>query len=236
MKERPILFSAPMVRAILEGRKTQTRRTITPGKSQTAWLSPETIHGKVVRWTEGPGGWWAMEVEGGHIGSVRCPYGQRGDRLWVRETWAAVPNTAGCEKYGAGFDPKRSEAEQYRAGVVFEPEGYRYRATWEKTHGARWHPSIHMPRKASRILLEVVSVRVERLQEISEADAQAEGVEQFPGSPYWKGEMHPKKGVPKSRPSARNAYRDLWESINGKGNWDANPWVWVVEFKRMEVA
>ncbi|MNX89177.1 hypothetical protein D3C86_1211820 [compost metagenome] len=222
MTERPILFSGPMVKAILDGHKTQTRRLV---KTQP----PEGS--RVMMSTSNQQRPWSV-----HFGNdegfgivAECPYGWPGDRLWVRETWAAVPNTAGCEKYGAGFDPKRSEVEQYRAGVVFDPEGYRYRATWEKTHGARWRPPIHMPRKASRILLEIVSVRVERLQEISSADATAEGINWNPGTAWTFSEA---RGL---TDAYRSQFADLWDSINSKRGlgWDTNPWVWAITFRRL---
>lgn len=196
MKERPILFSAPMVRAILGGTKTQTRRIIKP--------QPEA------RWNHVGG---SAFCTGGHDrgddcdGDVvlSCPYGQLGDRLWVRETWAKQPN--GQAIYCADLNSD---------GVS------RWAATWK--------PSIHMPRWASRILLEIVSVRVERLQDISEDDAQAEGIaysERFCG--YCIGEAeHFNSHDP------RQSYFSLWEAINGAGSVIANPWVWVVEFRRVE--
>jgi hypothetical protein len=167
MKERPILFSGPMVRAILEGRKTQTRRIVKP--------QPLCI----------ASGEWIMN------GSA-CKYGKPGDRLWVRETWWA---------------PRDDVRGEYKREYI------KYAATLDGMGQPTWKPSIHMPRWASRINLEVVSVRVERLQNISEEDARAEGIWQ----PNWP-----------------LSWRQLWESINGAGSWEANPWVWVVEFKRIE--
>jgi hypothetical protein len=202
MKERPILFSAPMVRAILAGQKTQTRRALAPD----LFISSG---GAVVRMASaGPATTGIREAH--------CPYWrQPGDRLWVREAWAwsgdgAIP----------AFDRVR------KGGVWF-------RADPERTSpGIRWRPSIHMPRWASRITLEVTGVRVERLQDISEADAQAEGV-----TPKWEpgcsGRLMEALGGFSFRPAA-SAYADLWEQINGPGSWDANPWVWVVEFRRVE--
>jgi hypothetical protein len=178
MKERPILFSAPMVHAILAGQKTQTRR---------------------VRFVFG------------------CPYGQPGDRLWVRESWAR-DDEDGQVMYRAdiGRDVCADAWEQGRIEGV-----PRY----------KWKPSIHMPRWASRILLEVTSVRVERLQDISESDALAEGV-----TPKWEpgcsGRLMDAFGGFSFRPAA-SAYAELWEQINGPGSWDTNPWVWVIEFKRV---
>ena len=192
MKERPILFSAPMVRAILAGTKTQTRRIVKPST--------------MPRWPE-------LHPEMGDILPL-CPYGQPGGRLWARETW----RVRGGQEY---------EYQQDRSQVM-------YRAThredgfpigWESY---KWRPSIYMPRWASRITLEVTGVRVERLQDISEADASAEGVpNQTRLTGYGKGD-----GCQWGPAEPVAEYRALWESINGPGSWDANPWVWVVEFKR----
>lgn len=194
MKERPILFSAPMVRALLAGTKTQTRRVVkithrTPGLA--ACLAP-------------PAGMRTRTS----LAAELCPYGHPGDRLWVRETFARIDG-------------------QTRPWIETD-----YQATY--THGdrlgdtlgikKRWTPSIHMPRHASRITLEITSVRVERLQEISEADAQAEGWTRRP-------EVSTDPQVHKE--AARDWFMDLWESINGPGSWDANPWVWVIEFRRL---
>lgn len=151
-----------------------------------------------------------------------CPYGEVGDRLWVRET----------------FCPVYPQDPSYNGG---EPIEYDYAATYQ--HGDRlgdslgvkkvWKPSIHMPRVASRILLEVTGVRVERLQDISEADAIAEGIENNPrldpaGRCHWRVYGKPSTGT--NVPEA--SYQSLWEDINDPGSWDTNPWVWVIEFKR----
>lgn len=197
MKERPILFSAPMVRAILAGTKTQTRLVVKP--QPTGFLG-----GPGVTMEDGtPAPRVPVDDCAGEFGRViQCPYGQPGDRLWVREAFAHV------------FDDK--------FGPV--PDSIIYRAdegNGDWPHG--WRPSIHMPRCASRILLEIISVRVERLQEISEADAIAEGVSPDMGLRWKSGDDTP-----------RGMYGELWESINGPGSWDANPFVWVVEFKRVQ--
>lgn len=207
MKERPILFSGEMVRAILEGRKTQTRRVV-KGIDET-YRGVED--GKV----------WQMD-ECGDCHDVPCRYGLPGDRLWVKETWA-----------WSGTDKRITPSDPWYRATHYKGEDF----------GIRWRPSIHMPRWASRITLEVVSVRVEQLQEISDADAIAEGVQSVrdhygdPSVPL----MHcgtvawqRYDGAACAAPSARLSYQSLWESINGDGAWDLNPWVWVVEFKRME--
>lgn len=199
MTERPILFSAPMVRALLAGRKTQTRRVVRhPHVAEI-----EAWHFNGVSWRFGVYG------EGGgaaDLGGMRCPYGVEGDRLWVRETWA-----------------KAGEA-----GDAVE-----YRADNHDPRAARWRPSIHMPRWASRLTLAVTGVRVERLQDISESDAIAEGIEEHRGvkaagvSSAWRDYGN----VGRWCPDSVESYRSLWESINGRGSWAANPWVWVVEFE-----
>jgi hypothetical protein len=197
IKERPILFSGPMVRAILEGRKTQTRRIIKPQPvEKDGWFSREGYTaGSEKALREG------MPFFGG------CPYGSSGERIWVREAFQHNLNSR---------------------------ERYRYRADshagLEKRVGdGRWTPSIHMPRVASRINLEITGVRIERLNDISEADAVAEGIE--PVRNIWKlyGQQMP--GFADATGQPRKSYASLWESINGPGSWAANPWVWVVEFK-----
>ena len=202
MKERPILFSGSMVRALLAGTKTQTRRVVKP--------QPRRVDGGV---PFGDAPQWAHAEPG--TAMMHCPHGKRGDRLWVREAF--------CKIIG-------------QSGGWIETD---YRATY--THGFRlgdslgirkkWTPSIHMPRDASRITLEITSVRVERLQDISEADARAEGCTQNHNGYFWGG-PHQTGGL-KQMATALQAYQDLWESINGPGSWDANPWVWVLEFRRL---
>lgn len=218
MKERPILMSAPMVRAILDGTKAQTRRIVRGAPSRVFW-NQIVMNGN---------GWWCDE----HGRPVRCPYGQPGDRLWVRETWQAffddeVPADrprGPRHTMGIPARPDRKSFVFYKAdgpGPV-HPDGY----------AAQWCPSIHMPRKYSRITLEITDVRVERLQEISEADAIAEGVDRFPGCTRDDDTAAFSRIGPvdfDSYPIAR--YAALWESINGAGSWDKNPWVWVMEFR-----
>lgn len=202
MKERPIIFSAPMVRALLDGRKQQTRRILKP--------QPQMVQGKRIAPWEGDGVTLMRLLE--QTGK-RCPYGQPGDRLWVRETWQAIDGNELALRIMTEPHPSRGWIE-YAATV---PEGHE--------PPPRWRPSIHMPRWASRITLEVTGVRVERLQDISTADALAEGVNVHP-------DHHDKP--PGSIYSPVQAYRDLWEGINGAGSWDANPWVFVIEFKRIK--
>lgn len=200
MKERPILFSAPMVRALLAGTKTQTRRVVKG--TALEWLQPRAFTPEYVGLPEN------------HL----CPYGFAGDRLWVREAWMPDPPADGTWAYTAWAGERIGQI----AGVperFQHPAFCNYAANW--LHGPiRWTPSIHMPRWASRITLEVTGVRVERLQSISEADAAAEGWPEPPGD-----------GTPHQTP--RCWYPGVWESINGAGSWQANPWVWVVEFRRV---
>lgn len=242
MKERPILFSAPMVKAILEGRKTQTRRIMKP---QPDHLQVYDFKGK--RLYDGENRLWCWN---GHVSEDlqsieaflrdRCPYGVSGDHLWVRETWTLIPNDMRGRDlsvaYRAGGESKVHKGEDvYGApgsALVHMTIGCDL-AEYDNGNWGVWRPSIHMPRLASRLTLEVVSVKVERLQEISEADAIAEGSgEPFQCStgkgPTWRlpdGLSWAKSGI--------EAYQQIWESINGKGSWNENPWVWVVEFKRL---
>ncbi|QNH64141.1 hypothetical protein H4317_11060 [Hymenobacter sediminicola] len=196
MKERPILFSGPMVRALLAGTKTQTRRIVKakPGGSFQVYYRPFDNSREVQGLTAG-----------GTLGDViKCPYGQPGERLWVRETH---------HKYGSGWI--------YRAD-------YGEHTPVSDGIGGPWKPSIHMPRVASRILLEIVSVRVERLQDISLKDVRAEGCEVREFSLLFTEDAAERQQV------GASVYRTLWESINGPSSWQANPWVWVVEFKRID--
>lgn len=201
MKERPILFSAAMVRAILNGTKTQTRR-----------VAKLTANGHVKE----PGGhrrWHTADFDA----RLACPYGQPGDLLWVREAWAPHP-----------LDGR----------FIFYRERVACEAGFPVWSGP-WKPGIHMPRWASRITLKITGVRVERLQDISDADARAEGiytsaargiagmdaVTRLDGS-----EVIAMPGIP------RMDYCTLWEQINGAGSWDANPLVWVIEFHPIDAA
>ena len=201
VKERPILFKGEMVRAILEGRKTQTRRIMKPQPSLISKL---------------------LRIQGA------CPCGEPGDQLWVRETFG-ISHRGDPTPAGKPYDP----TILFRA-TDSEPEGYEAEVQAEKF---RWRPSIHMPRWASRIQLEITDVRVERVQDISEEDSIAEGIEKMSETGRWyRGyEIHPIKGTPKVYGTARDAFRTLWNSINEKRgySWEANPWVWVVEFRRM---
>lgn len=219
VKERPILFQGAMVRALLAGTKMQTRRAVKPQPF------PDRLHRSVDSPSDscipGEHTWWSGNHTQGIYHTARCPYGQPGDRLWVREN--------GWERPDAQKDRDWPYAYDSDAPFGIGPFNEAYRA-----EGWKRRPSIHMPRWASRILLEVTDVRVERLQDISEADAIAEGIT----GPHDVG--YPAYRVPDdSKPRysrAAAAYEALWDQINGAGAWDANPWVWAVSFKRIEGA
>lgn len=236
MKERPILFSGEMVRAILAGQKTQTRRIVkSVGADNGVVFQKEGDQWIPYRSWDGE----STQDRNGAETPVECPYGIPGDRLWVKETWQQF--------FWDELPEARRDTPRGTMGIPASPERYSlvgYRADGELLsqdsdegpagQPANWRPSIYMPRWASRILLEVVSVRLERLQEISEEDALAEGVNAPNpcggcGQRRWSnclGCLHTWAATP------IEAYRDLWESINGKGSWDRNPWVWVIEFRR----
>lgn len=200
-KERPILMSGAMVRAILVGRKTQTRRVVNFKKIAKA---TGCTKGRLA-YSPTFNSWAVFDGNGeADLALVDCPYGKVGDRLWVKETFKE-------NEPPSGYIYRASEAE--------------YGYTYEKP----WKPSIFMPRQASRIDLEIKAIRVERLKDISEADAIAEGIEQDGNG--WKGYVEgnlPRLAFP------QNSYKTLWESINGAGSWDLNPWVWVIEFRKVE--
>ncbi len=221
MKERPILFSAPMVRAIMTGQKTQTRRDVKPQPTFPIIIAgdPHTHRFQF------PGREPITES-----GMMRnCPYGQPGDRLWVKESYrfpesldADAPSLIGEMAIDAGYKkpwcPTQWEADGSMSSLS-EWRGFMTPPAIAKPGKLR--PSIHMPRWASRILLEIVSVRLERLQDISESDCIAEGAPGGPGAiPGYAYNATPMEH-----------YRHIWTSINGQASWDANPWVWVVEFK-----
>lgn len=219
-KERPILFSAPMVKAVLDGSKMQTRRIMKPQPYFTGRGLAEWIHWKTastVYASKGLGaGEWVKEI------AKLCPYGQVGDRLWVREAWRQCIRPRPVAQAMDHTVVHGCEGILYRADEAFREQ--RAPGGYDKGYGGRWKPSIHMPRWASRITLEVTEVRVERLQDITYSDINAEGVtcpdHDFSGG-FCVGEC----------PALARAWIDLWESINGGDGWTANPWVWVVEFK-----
>jgi hypothetical protein len=231
MTDRPILFSAEMVRAILDGRKTQTRRIIKPQPPAEAESVCRQLYSQEAPEFDGAWTWWAGKPQKPITKPLFCPYGKPGDLLWVRETWAR--HASGVD-YAADF------------AAISRPEA------------GPWRPSIHMPRWASRITLRITDIRVERLQDISEDDALAEGCEArpFPG-PWWQGyrdlgdgQLFHQQAIgetapdwmigPKQMPptpwldqSARDGFRSIWMGLHGPGAWDDNPWVWVISFQRV---
>lgn len=209
-RERPILFSGEMVRAILEGRKTQTRRVVKPQPPATVAVivrsGPDYTAAYPNRSAIKPFEW-----------TGDCPYGQPGDRLWVRETWATERTIAGGHTV-ATVTPLPTDQVVYAAdGAPLRSAGVTVRAGGEEwAPKGRWRPSIHMPRWASRITLEITDVRVERVREITEADCVAEGFASPTGTDF----------------------ADLWDSLNadrGYG-WESNPFVWVLSFRRVDTA
>lgn len=231
MAEHPIIFSGEMVRAILDGRKTQTRRVIKP--------QPQ--------WVEKPQ-WWilpfpkgrfdhlnfcrreALEIATLYLAHYCCPYGVPGDTLWVREAFQHFGNAQ------IGDNPIVAHVKYRADGATLDRGKWENFADtphqrWWNTGKHPWSPSIHMPRWACRLELEVTKVRVERVQEISFKDIHAEGV---------RGDTHPDIGMPHrdDERSARIYFMDLWDSINAKRGfgWDANPFVWVIDFKLLEIA
>ncbi len=215
MKERPIIFSEPMVRAILVGRKTQTRRVVKPQPNRGSELTrmQDGYADGFIRAV------FAQDDEPNAYG-IKCPFGQHGDRLWVRENgWERPDRTMKQMREGADtWAPYYYDAD----GIcVADIDGF----------GFKRRPSIHMPRWASRITLEITAVRVERLQDISEEDAEAEGVYEYIGEPQVECD-----GQVLHFPDASfvRGYLSVWESIHGPGSWAANPFVWVLEFKRVE--
>ena len=221
MKERPILMSAPMVRAIIESRKTQTRRIVKPTPEWVGQSGVLSYRGRV------------------GLQHALSPHGQRGDRLLVREAFrfpdsfdGDSPKTVGDRCLIAGY-PKPWAPTHYEA------DGWR--DNWMNVGtspgsvtAGKLRPGIHMPRWASRITLEIVGVRVERLQDISEEDAIAEGVycESEDEIPF-NGPWYINAGDSQGYATAKSCYAALWDSINGEGSWEKNPWVWVIEFRRI---
>ena len=229
IKERPILFSAPMVRAILEGRKTVTRREVKPqppeGHKWRGWVVDSTCSREIgtASWGDGTGALQRNSVY------ARCPYGKPGDRLWVRETWSADAQVDSI----APRDLSQGEPIHYAADGAARQTGC------AMIKPGKGRPSIHMPRWVSRILLEITAVRVERLQDgegetAFESRYIAEGINRIhQGDGDYA--FHPFKSEPGpgNWTDPFDAWRELWVGINGAESWNSNPWVWVVEFKRV---
>lgn len=217
MRERGMIFNGEMVRAILDGRKTQTRRPVKfPHIDRDAMC-------------ELSGNELAGELSAGNYRN--CPHGKPGDRIWVRETWGVVSHELDEDGRIQPWEPDRPATSihempfgngYYSGHAIYAADGG---FTWGDDDGYEdgrscWKASIHMPRAASRITLEITGVRVEQLRDLSEEDAKSEGVS--PAGGVLSGWEH------------RINFRELWMSIYGSDNWEANPWVWVIEFKRIE--
>lgn len=243
LRERPIIFSGEMCMAILGNRKTQTRRLIKP---QPVRSLPNTkpLEGGDGTWEiHRPLGWrWQKskdfsvytadksELSFGENLARHCPYGVAGDRLWVKETWlpdAPINGWSGDIEWDGCGRPAKGVPDRYRS-----PEHCLYAASWSG-HEISWKSPLFMPRWASRLTLEITGVRVERVQDISEADAIAEGIRKSIGG-MWCGAPHKAHGFPKQQNTAREAFADLWDHINGKrAPWASNPFCWVISFRRV---
>ncbi|HCF8240037.1 hypothetical protein VBR00_11685 [Klebsiella pneumoniae] len=235
MKERGMIFNGEMVRAILDGRKTQTRRIMAPQPADDIergiFPNPEVIGWKSSR-----------RHKHGSTTAHFCHYGKPGDRIWVRETWGVVSHAFSDDGLMIDWVPDRPATAihempfgngYYSGYAIYAADGD---FTWGDDDGYEdgrscWKPSIHMPRAASRILLEITDVRAERLNTISEEDARAEGI--IDGGCLNCGEPEPCRCA-NPEPDATDAFAYLWQSIYGQESWNANPWVWVIEFKRVE--
>ncbi|MGQ5788520.1 hypothetical protein ACUNI0_14430 [Serratia sp. IR-2025] len=236
MKERPVIFNGEMVRAILDGRKTQTRRLVpewqkpklypeNDGEPHYNWMA---VAQSDRRWGYGVFGETEEACAKELSTMAPCPFGNAGDRLWVRETFMDLTGT-GIEAATGKF-----EGFAYRADTPAGSYGDEVR----KEYGLKWTPSLHMPRKACRILLEITAVRVERLNDISEEDARAEGVRAIEnnfgnGAAYCDYLLPNQDDFAEWYNRANDSFKSLWKSIYGVENWRANPWVWVIEFRRV---
>jgi hypothetical protein len=222
VRERPILFSGPMVRAILDDRKTKTRRVMQnqPFSNTIGWRREGDPSSDLVCWTDylppsatmlhvgrGPNRYTtSLEEEGGSFEHL-CPYGGVGDRLWVRETFGIMADKYHRIAFAADFG---HNACGVHVGAI---------------EGKRWRPSIHMPRHASRITLEITGVRVERLQEITNEDAEAEGVSEYARVAL----------STDNEDSPRDRFRYLWDGLNAQRGfaWEKDPYVWVISFRKV---
>lgn len=224
MKERPIIFNAPMVRAILVGRKTQTRRVV---RQVPHW---QHCGRDIMEWglsdcyTDESGRHWLdiqTHVDDNSHDEIKCPFGKPGDRLWCKETWRIDGlSTKGALEIG----------RRHTDGLSFRADMYGDRSCDD----CPWIPSIHMPRWASRITLEITGVRVERLCNITDDDAKSEGAEKGLWDSATMTLTVPTDVAGKYYATHISGFAFLWQSIYGPGSWEANPFVWVLEFKRVE--
>lgn len=241
VKERPILFNGAMVRAILEGRKTVTRRALN-NQMANGWQIVDSKHPMAtITSTHPKKGKFGLLIrreiypDSGKFEHdvIVSPFGRPGDRLWGREAYSI--DMIAAHSTDKGYDSEyelRYRADDASHAIHVAPgETDPFIALYDSQRGD-WRPSIHMPRSASRILLEITELRVERLQDITEEQSMAEGVKPEPCD-------HARQACADIGcwgDTAKGAFGFLWESINGAGSWHANPWVWVVEFKRVEAA
>jgi len=231
MKERPILFSSPMVRAILNGRKTVTRRVIQChlngwhiDRLLGDWplSEPDGFENGIFKYTH------QTEVDDARTDEVKCPHGQPGDRLWVRETYTVGALITGrCE--GNSYVVFKDGGQKYKDGAYYRPQEKYAPGAFD---GIKWKPSIFMPRWASRITLEITDVRVERVQDIDDIEAEREGVHWSDAAIIFEGGSR----VRELERTYRGAFACLWDSINSKRGfgWNLNPWVWAITFKRVK--
>lgn len=238
MTERGMIFNGEMVRALLDGRKTQTRRIVKGADGAVKFCKEWDINGEEIFVLLGEKDHTGMNPV---LGAISCPLGAVGDRIWVRETWGVVSHELDEDGRIQSWTPDRPATAihemplgngYYSGHAIYAADG---NFTWGDDDGYEdgrscWKPSIHMPRAASRILLEITDVRVERLNSIHDVDAMREGIQNLTtcshadfGIPGVVNAQHPVR-----------AFQLLWESIYGADNWKANPWVWVIEFKRVE--
>lgn len=234
MKERGMIFNGEMVRAILDGRKTQTRRIVKGTDGAVKFCKEWDINGEEIFVVLGEKDRTGMNPV---LGAISCPFGAVGDRIWVREAYRFPASLDDVSPTGVG---EMAVATGYRK--PWAPSFYEFTGTFSDgwkgfetppkvSDAGKLRPSIHMPRWASRILLEITDVRVERLNAISEEDARAEGI--IDGGCLNCGEPEP-CGCANPEPDATDAFAYLWQSIYGQENWNANPWVWVISFERVE--
>ena len=232
MKERPIPFRAPMVRALLAGTKTQTRRVVKLPHSNPLGQWETLLWGGQDGGRTKDGDTMPAQMAIGHSRTgdiLLCSYGQPGDRLWVREAHYLTDN--GDQEYAVYATDSEAVREHLTSIDRLPPD---FPAEVKAQH-RKLRPSIHMPRWASRITLEVTGVRVERLNDISEADALAEGIQRYTGSLRWVRYLDAITGEA-CHNTAAEAFKALRIGINGQESWDANPWVWAIKFKRIDKA